>query len=137
MAAYETSAIVGSALALAGAFFAFMLLIIAAVYVYVALALSTIAKKTKTKDPWLAWIPIANVYLMTRIAKLPGWLIIPYVLTWIPIIGGFFALISIPLSVFFWWKIAEARKMPGWYGLLILIPLVNLIIIGIIAWKDK
>ncbi len=111
-----------------------MLLIIIAAYVYTALALMTIAKKTKTKNAWLAWIPIANIYLMTQIAKLPAWLTLIVLLPIIPYIGGI-ALIA--ASVYLWWKIAEVRNYPGWIALLMLIPLVNFIIIGIIAWRDN
>ena len=39
------------------------------IYCYTAFALMTIAKKTKTANPWLAWIPVANLYLVTQIAK--------------------------------------------------------------------
>jgi hypothetical protein len=31
------------------------------------------AKKTNTQNPWLTWIPIANIYLMCIIAGKPGW----------------------------------------------------------------
>jgi hypothetical protein len=47
-----------------------------AVYVYMALALQTIAIKTNTENPWLAWIPIANLILMLNVAKKPMWWII-------------------------------------------------------------
>ena len=40
----------------------FFLIFAAAVYVYFALALSTIATKTNTENPWLAWIPIAILW---------------------------------------------------------------------------
>lgn len=119
------------------ALFLFMLAIIIPLYVYNAFVIMTIAKKTKTKNEWLAWVPIGDVYLMTRIAKVPAWLIIFYVLSVIPVIGILFALFAIALVVLLWWKIAEARKMPGWYGLLMLIPIVNFIMMGIIAWNDK
>ena len=45
------------------------LIIFLAVYIYGALALMAIAKKTKTPNGWLAWIPIANVFLIIQIAK--------------------------------------------------------------------
>lgn len=40
------------------------MLINLAVYVLTALALHTIAKRRGIKNPWLAWIPIANVWLL-------------------------------------------------------------------------
>ena len=53
-------------------------------YIYTALALMTIAQKTKTKNPWLAWIPIANLYLMTQIGKVPWWTILFLILSFFP-----------------------------------------------------
>ena len=40
------------------------MLISVAVYVFTALALHTIASRRGIKNPWLAWIPYANVWLM-------------------------------------------------------------------------
>ena len=42
-----------------------------AAYLYMSLALQTIATKTNTANTWLAWIPIANLFLMLGIAKKP------------------------------------------------------------------
>jgi len=101
-------------------------------YIYTALALMTIAQKTKTKNPWLAWIPIANLYLMTQIGKVPWWTILFLILAFIPFLG---MIIAIALTIFWWWKIAEARKMEGWLGVLTVVPIVNWVVIGMIAWK--
>ena len=92
-------------------------------------------KRTNTKDPWLAWIPIANIYLATQIAKVSGWFTLAILLPFIPVIGS---IASIAILAWIWWKIAEIRKRPGWWGILIaLIPIVNLVLIGILAWDKK
>ena len=124
----------GPFLALIGAFILVFIVIFIAIYIYFALALMAIAKKTKTKNGWLAFIPIANVYLMTQIAKLPGLYTFALLLGLIPFIG------SIALILFFvylWWKIAEQINRPGWWGILLMIPIVNFIIILIMAWGSK
>jgi len=55
-------------------------------------------------------------------------------LSWIPIVGSLGVL---ALMIWWWWKIAERRNRPGWWGILIgLIPVVNLILIGMLAWSD-
>lgn len=118
-------------LALFGAFFMFFLVIILALYIYTALALMGMAKKTKTQNGWLGFIPIANVYLMTQIAKLPWWWTLFILLPIIPILGG---IAFVVIMVCIWWKMAEALKRPGWWALLMLIPIVNLVIMGIMAW---
>ena len=42
------------------------------VYFWLALCLYMIANKTKTPDTWLAWIPIADIYLMCKIVGRSG-----------------------------------------------------------------
>lgn len=123
---------------LAGGLFAAMAGVIIAViifaiivYIFQAIALMTIAKKTNTPNAWMAWIPIANIYLMTQIGQVPWWTIFGLVLAAIPIIGG---LCVAALVVYLWWKIAEKRGFPGWFGILQIVPIVNLVIMGIIAW---
>ena len=101
-------------------------LIFIAIYAYFAYSLQVIAEKTKTKDTWLAWIPIANLYLMANIAKKPGWWLI---LLLIPVVGTIFMAII-------WWEIAKTRNKPGWVGLLIVIPFVGLIPTGLLAFTD-
>lgn len=117
-----------------GIMIVFVLLLGLAVYIYMSLALMKIAERTKTKDGWLAFIPFANIYLMTQIAKVPSWWTIGVLLAFIPFIGGILLLI---LTTYLWWQIAERLKRPGWWALLLLIPIVNFVIIGIMAWGKK
>lgn len=101
-------------------------LFFAVIYVYMALALMTIATKTNTPNGWLAWIPIANLFLMLTIAQKPAWWI---VLCLIP-------LVNIVIFIIVWMAIAEARHKPNWWGILMLVPLVNFIVPGYLAWSD-
>ncbi len=121
-------------LALGGIFLLTVSLVSLALYVYGAWALMVIAQKTKTKNPWLAWIPFANLYLMTDIAKVPWWTLLSVILTIIPIINLIGIWVFIGVTIWWWWKIAEVRGRPGWWSLLMLIPIVNLVILGILAW---
>jgi len=95
-------------------------------YIWMAICLQTIAKKTNTPNGWLAWIPIANIYLMCMIAGKPWWWLL---LCFIP-------LVNIVIIIILWWKIAEVRGKPGWWGLLLLVPVVNFVIIGVLAFSD-
>ena len=103
-----------------------MLVLFAGLYVYMALALQTIAKKTNTENPWLAWIPIANLVLMLNIAKKPIWWIVLFL---IPIA-------NIVIGIIVWMAVAEARGKPSWWGVLTIVPLANLIVPGVLAWSD-
>jgi len=122
----QESAGSGAGLAALGAMLFFFFIFALAIYVYMALALQTIAKKTNTENPWLAWIPIANLILMLNIAKKPLWWII---LCLIPFV-------NIVIFIILWMAIAEARNKPNWWGILMLVPVVNLFVPGYLAWAD-
>ena len=123
--------VAGSALA---GMFMFFLVFFIGVYIYCALALMKIATRLKVKNPWLAWIPIANLYLITQMAQVPWWTMLIILVAWIPFVGG---LAMAAVSVWWWWKISERRGKEGWWGVLMIIPLVNFVIMGILAWGKK
>lgn len=96
-------------------------------YVWIALCLYIIAKKTNTENPWLAWIPVANIVLACQIAGKPWWWVFLFL---IPIANIVFGILVM-------WKICEVRNKPGWLALLMLVPVANLIIPGILAFVDQ
>lgn len=97
-----------------------------AIYLYSAWCLLHIAKKTNTPREWLAWIPIANIFLMVQIARLSLW--------WI--VGLLIPYLNIAVAAYVWWKIAEQRRRPGWWGILMLISPVNLVLLWFLAFKE-
>ena len=109
------------------------------IYVYFALAFYTIAKKSKHKKPWLAWIPFANISLWLQMGGFHwAWVF----LLLIPIAGWIAVGVLFIISN---WRVFEKLKYPGWLGLS---PLLNFflggigtliygVVIGIIAWKKK
>ncbi len=131
--------------AITGMFLAFgilMILILIGIYVYCALAWSTIAKKLGYDKPWLAWIPVANFFLIPILAK-KSW-------AW-----GFIFLLPVA-NIVFWiiwtWNIFEQRGFPGalslfYIGIFIptfILPVINglafigiLIVYGIVAWSER
>lgn len=114
------------------------ILISVAAYIYMALALMTLAKKLNTHPAWLAWIPIANLYLMSKMAQMHWWPILLLIAMIIPLLN-FLAMIALLVFVIIWqWKIFERVNRPGWWALMILIPFVGAIIyyvlLGIAAW---
>jgi|ERR1700719_2190595 len=112
--------------AMAGGTAVFFLVLGLAAYVYTALAMKTIAEKTNTENPWLAWIPIANIILLLNIAKKPVWWI---VLCIIP-------LVNIIIFIIVWMAVAEARGKPGWVGVLLIVPVLGALMPGYLAWAD-
>ncbi len=109
------------------------LLVFAAIYVFVALALMGIAKKTKTDNAWMAWIPVLNFYLVTQMAGVSGWWTLAILFPIVPWLGQLALTI---VGIWMFWRIAERIKFPGWTSLLMLIPIVNLIVLGIYAWHE-
>jgi len=99
-------------------------LIVLAVYAYFGFALMTIANKKGLENSWLAFIPIANIWLMLQIVKKPTWWIILF----------FIPIANIVVTIIVWMAIAEAMGFPNWWGILIIVPFVNLVVPGYLAW---
>lgn len=114
-------------------FASIILILLIPVYVYSSICLQFIAKKTNQSPLWLAWIPVANLFLMCKIAKISYWWLLL-------ILGAFIPYLGIICGMFFtgfvWYKIALARNKAGWTGALAIIPLVNLFIMGYLAFSD-
>jgi len=101
-------------------------------YLYGAVCLWFIAKKTNTPNAYLAWIPIANLFLMCKIAAISYlWLLVLFA-GFVPYVG---MLVGVGFSAFIWYRIALARNKPAWLGVLVCIPLVGLVIMGYLAFS--
>jgi len=72
----------------------------------------------------LAWIPIANIFLLLMIAKRPLWW---FILMLIP-------LVNIVVAIIVWLDILKLRGKPWWWIILLIIPIVNLVALAILAW---
>ncbi len=117
-------------------------------YIFGAVMLFLIAKKTATSLPWLAFIPILNIFLMVMIAGKPIWwlalLLLPILS---PLFGmlaaadptggilplalsGIAALVSIVAWLFICLGIAQARGKSVIWGVLLFIPCTNPIALG-------
>ncbi|MEK6886753.1 MAG: hypothetical protein AABW88_02885 [Nanoarchaeota archaeon] len=102
-----------------------------AVYIYSAFALMAIAKKTRTTPLWFAWVPILNVVLVLKMAKIKWTWVFALFLILIPVMGKMLIAAGI---VYVWWKICKHMHKPEWYAILMIVPLVNLIVLGYLAW---
>ena len=96
------------------------------VYVLLAFPLYVIATKTGTENPWMAFVPILNAYLMVMIAGLEWWYLLLFL---IPCVNLF-------VSIYVWWQICEARDKPGVLSLLMLIPCLNVALPFYVAFVD-
>jgi len=100
-----------------GCFFSLLCFAIAlAIYGYYSLAVMTIAKKKGFPNAWLAFVPIANFWLMVQIAKKPTyWVILCF--------------FCIPL-ILIWMDLAEIMGRPRNWGILAIV----VVGAGMIAW---
>jgi len=105
-------------------------------YIYFAVCLQTIAKKTDQRPEWLAWIPVANLFLMCKTGKLDyKWLLLLLV-SFVPLIGPFLGpLCALFWTGFAWYKIAISRGKEGWIGAITVIPVVGLFTMGYLAFS--
>lgn len=135
--AYD-SLVTGGLLALiAGAIF-MTFLIAVGLYIYMGFAFMAIGKKAKLKSPGLAWIPgVGPLIIAFQTSKMPWWpwlLLIGYIIPWI----GWIAVLAFYVFAIIWlWKMFEVVKKPGWWAILMLIPIVGLVMVGIAAWSKK
>lgn len=117
----------------------FFLIVGIGLYIYLSLAFMAIGKKAQLSSPGLAWIPVVGPAIIAFQASGMHWwpwlLIIGIV---IPFVGFLFSIAFAVFGVIWQWKMFEKIGKEGWWALLCLIPVVNLILYGIAAWsKDS
>ena len=121
----------GGAMIFGGVMLVFSIIISLSLYVYTSLALMNIAKKMDQENTWFAWVPILNTVLLFKMGNQNPLLLL---LLLIPGIGalivGIFSIISLM-------NICEKRGYDKLLGLLALVPLANLILLGVLAWGKK
>lgn len=119
----------------------FMLLIVLAGYIYVSLCLYLIAKKTAIPHPWMAWIPLVNLWTFVAAAGREWWWLAIIAalsaLSLISVVGIIFGLLNLAAIIYLWICITENVGKNKWLGLLMLVPIVNLIFLAILAFSKQ
>jgi hypothetical protein len=101
-------------------------LILLATYAYFAFSIQIIANKTGTPNGWMAWVPILNAVLLCNIGDKPIW--------WVLLM--FIPLVNFVITVMLWMAVSEARQKSPWLGILMILPFLNLIIPGYLAFSE-
>jgi magnesium-transporting ATPase (P-type) len=109
------------------AFFMIFLVLVAGMYVYFSLCLYLIAKKLNVSAPWTAWVPIINIWTLLQAAGKPCWWVLLF----------FIPLVSIIVVAYVWMCIVENLGRNKWLGLLMLVPIINLVYMGILAFSKQ
>ena len=122
------------------------LCVVGGLYVWLSLCLMLIARKNHTASAWTAWVPIANLRLMCVVGKSPPacfWgLLVPAIAmaagiaVWMPTWIVVWTCIWAVVWAISWARISAARGRPGAFGLLIVVPVVNLAMLGSLAFGD-
>jgi hypothetical protein len=75
----------------------------------------------------MAWVPLLNIFTLFRVANLPAWsvllLLIPFV--------------NIVTLVIVFMRLAERRRRLSIYGLLLFIPIINLLVMYSLTYLPK
>jgi hypothetical protein len=133
-------------------------------YFWFAVCLYIIAKKINTPRAWLSWIPFANIYLMCKIAGKPVWwtavfcvmTVVAVPVTTVSVMLPFTGAAQVPawyiplslvalalelwcvvLTVYIWMAISKARNWPLWLGILMIVPVANVVAPGLLAFSDR
>ena len=94
-------------------------------YVFTSFCLMKIADKLEIPNSWLAWIPIAQAWVMVRAAGKPGWWLI---LLFIPLVN-----IVIALIILFAMPVNLGKS--SLYGLLTFVPVLGIFLyFGLLAF---
>ncbi len=99
--------------------------------VVIGIPLWRLAKRFNIDNPWMAWVPILQIFATVKIAGKPWWWGFAFILALVPGIG---ALLVLAFMAYIWTEIAKKTGHPIWMGILTIIPVVNLVIPYIIAF---
>ena len=112
----------------------FFAVIMLALYAYVAFCVQLIAKKTEVEPAWLAWVPLANFFLLCRIGGISYLWLLVLLISGVPLWGAVFNAI---FWTYAWYKIAIACNKPGWLGLLTIVPFTGIFILPYLAFSKS
>ncbi len=112
-------------------------------YFFMSLCIYLIARKTDTKGAWLAWVPILQIFPLIESAGIAWWwglvlYLVPIPLMFIPLVNiigmvvWFFVLLIFFVVV--WMRICERLGMNKWLGLVMLLPVFNMVLLALLAF---
>lgn len=105
------------------------LFVAAVLYAYTSYTQMVLARRLGIlpRDAWLAWLPFANIYLLTKMAGLEWW----YML------GVFIPYLNYALVAILWSQIGTRLKKPFWVGLFVVMPYIGVFVPGYFVLDTK
>jgi len=115
-------------------------------YLWFAFCLVAIARKTKVASWWVAPLPVFNFFVMCAAGKRGGSCFLAFLLPFVALAAGALAWLPIVIVaslgvwgvvwVRVWMDVCNNRGRASWLGLLIVIPVLNLVLLGTLAFGD-
>ncbi|MGV8162989.1 MAG: hypothetical protein ACP5N2_06685 [Candidatus Nanoarchaeia archaeon] len=128
--------VAGGLIALIASMILFFVVLAIAIYVYMGFAFMAIAKKANLEAPGLAWIPaVGPVIIAYQASKMHWWPWLLLIGCIIPFVNFIAAPVFTVFAIIWMWKMYEAIKRPGWWAIMMIIPIVGLVFAGIAAWS--
>jgi hypothetical protein len=90
----------------------------AVLYAYLAFTTMVLAHRLGLRDGWMAWFPIANLYLLTKMTDREWWWLIGFVVPYV----NFFVVALL------WYEIAVRFNKNGWIGSAIILPVIGIFV---------
>ena len=109
---------------------AILVIIFLITYVMMCYFTYAAAKRLGATRAWMAWIPIANIFLMSKMANRRTsefWLAL--------ILGLFCGLVLFVFEISWWMEIARRLNRSSWIGVFAAFPFIGFIFMGIIAFS--
>lgn len=132
---------VGTIFAAMGAIFLIALIPIIAIYIYLVVCMIYIAKKTNTPNGWLTIIPFVIPFKLSKFAGMSYWW---GLLSFLPILSfgnrplyAIFMLVTVAIGIYWWVRICERLGQPKFLGLLMIVPVANLVLMGYLAFSNS
>ena len=107
-------------------------------YAYFALCIFKIAKKINCEPAWLAWIPLAQWVFFLMMGGFAVWVgILLVVLSFVPMANIVASVALLVVSIIAWVRILKKMNRDPWKVLLLIIPVVNIVYMGILAFSKE
>lgn len=116
---YGDNSLTGADMAVLISFMLGYVVVALVIYVLFALGLSRILKKYNHPQPWAAWVPVYNVWVLLELGRQPGWYALLAIAGAIPVIGPLAAVLVVVVEIFAFININKAfGKSLGGYTVL-------------------
>ncbi len=94
-------------------------------YLALGIAMYSLGNKLSAENPWMAWIPILNLWLLVELAELDWWYFV----------GFFVPILNLFVFVFCWWRVFDQCDAPPPLSLLMLFPGVSIVLALWLAFR--